>query len=443
MNWESSIGTHEFWVRYSVSAPMAQRNAPPGPNFHETVDAAHRPTGPAFDTTIFRLFVPLIRSLIRSGSLAICYRDNPGIMVGDGDGDFCLMQVDKTRFLRRALAKPDLAVGEGYMEGEWRLRQGDLATFIGRLLSNQEALLQNPIFQALTALQHWLFDPHRRNEPSRSRRNAAHHYDLGNDLYAAFLDEGMNYSCAFFETPAQSLRDAQINKLRTSIRRLDIRSGMSVLDIGCGWGELTRRITQETDAGDVVGITLAERQYALARDRAAAVQSNRLTYRLEDYRDFAATNPERFDRIVSIGMFEHVGRHQFADYFGAIKRMLKPGGRALVHSIVRPAPGTTSPWIDRYIFPGGYIPHHKELTDSGVLAGLTLERPAFVHQSFHYANTLRHWRQRFNARNGSLDSKKYDARFRRMWNFYLAASEAAFDASGYYVAQALFRKEPL
>ncbi len=423
------------------NAPMAQHNAPPGPNFHDTVDAKHRSTDPVFDTVIYRLFVPLIRSLIRTGNLALCYRDNPAIPVGDGDGDFCSMRVDHTRFLRRALAQPDLAVGEGYMDGEWHLQQGDLATFIGQILLNQEALLQRPAFRALTAIQDWFSDPHRRNGPTRSRRNASHHYDLGNDLYESFLDEGMNYSCAFFETPTQSLRDAQINKLRTSINRLDIQPGMSVLDIGCGWGELTRRIVQETDAGDVTGITLAEQQYDFACSKADVVHGNRLRYRLEDYRDFAAANAEGFDRIASIGMFEHVGKHQFADYFGAIKRMLKPGGRALVHSIVRPTPGKTSPWIDRYIFPGGYIPLDKELTDSGIDAGLTLDRPAFVHKSFHYANTLRHWRRRFNAQAEALDQRNYDARFRRMWNFYLAASEAAFDATGYYVAQALFRKE--
>ena len=420
---------------------MAQQSAPPGPNFHNTVDAEHRPAGPVIDTFVYRLFVPLIRSLIRSGNLAICHRDSPGIPIGDGDGDFCAMRVDNTRFLRRALTQPDLAVGEGYMDGDWHLQQGDLATFIGRILLNQEALLRSPAFRAVTAVQNWLSDPHRQNGPARSRKNAAHHYDLGNDLYETFLDEGMNYSCAFFETPSQSLRDAQINKLRTSIERLDVRSGMSVLDVGCGWGELTRRLAQESDAGDVVGITLAEQQYDFARTRANVVHGNRLRYRLQDYRDFAATNAERFDRIVSIGMFEHVGRHQFADYFGAIKRMLKPGGRALVHSIVRPTPGKTSPWIDRYIFPGGYIPFDRELTDSGVESGLTLERPAFVHESFHYANTLRHWRRRFNTRGESLDPQKYDTRFRRMWNFYLAASEAAFDATGYYVAQALFRKD--
>ena len=420
---------------------MAQQSAPPGPNFHNTVDAEHRPAGPVFDTFVYRLFVPLIRSVIRSGNLVICHRDSPGIPIGDGDGDFCAMRVDNTRFLRRALTQPDLAVGEGYMNGEWHLQQGDLATFIGRILLNQEELLRSPTFRAVTAVQNWLSDPHRQNGPTRSRKNAAHHYDLGNDLYETFLDEGMNYSCAFFETPSQSLRDAQINKLRTSIERLDVRSGMSVLDIGCGWGELTRRLAQESDAGDVVGITLAEQQYDFARTRANVVHGNRLRYRLQDYRDFAAANAERFDRIVSVGMFEHVGRHQFADYFGAIKRMLKPGGRALVHSIVRPTPGKTSPWIDRYIFPGGYIPLDSELTDSGMRAGLTLERPAFVHESFHYANTLRHWRRRFNTRGESLDPKRYDTRFRRMWNFYLAASEAAFDATGYYVAQALFRKD--
>jgi cyclopropane-fatty-acyl-phospholipid synthase len=236
------------------------------------------------------------------------------------------------------------------------------------------------------------------------------------------------------------LRDAQLNKLRTSIRRLGIEPGMEVLDVGCGWGELTRLITAETEARHVVGITLAEEQCKLARARIAPEYGNRLRYQLEDYRLHATQNAGTYDRVVSIGMFEHVGRHHFVDYFRAIEKFLKAGGRALIHSIVRPEPGYTSPWIDKYIFPGGYIPALSEMTNSAKAAGLRLATDPFVHESFNYAQTLRYWRQRFNESYPSLDHGRYDDKFRRMWNFYLAGSEAAFDANGFCVAQVLVEK---
>jgi cyclopropane-fatty-acyl-phospholipid synthase len=216
---------------------------------------------------------------------------------------------------------------------------------------------------------------------------------------------------------------------------------MSVLDIGCGWGAMTRLIAKETPAEHIVGITLAKEQLALARDRALREYGNRLRYLLADYRDHAVENPDRYDRIVSIGMFEHVGRPQFETYFRSIERMLRPGGRALVHSIIKPVKGKTSPWVQKYIFPGGYIPTLQELTGSAMDAGLNLVDAPYIHDSFNYAQTLKHWRERFNKAYAKLDRQRYDARFRRMWNFYLAGSEAAFDAAGFSVAQAVFQKQ--
>jgi cyclopropane-fatty-acyl-phospholipid synthase len=292
------------------------------------------------------------------------------------------------------------------MDGAWRTRDSNLADVIGLLLKNQRQVRNWPRPRFVQLLQKVVSSlRHKRNNPAVSRANVAHHYDIGNDLYRSFLDRDMNYSCAFFEDPAGDLEHAQQNKLRTTIARLDIRPGMSILDIGCGWGALTRLIANETAAAHIVGITLAEEQLALARKRAMSAYGNRLRYVMADY-----------------------------------ERMLRPGGRTLIHAIIRPRKSMTSPWIEKYIFPGGYIPTLQELTGSALRIGLDLVRTPYIHGSVHYATTLRHWRQRFNAAYPNLNQQRYDARFRRMWNFYLAGSEAAFDATDFCVAQAVFEK---
>jgi cyclopropane-fatty-acyl-phospholipid synthase len=414
---------------------MAEGTAPHRDDLHDATRASFGSKDRLLDELACRIALLAARPLIRSGNIEIAYRDEPPAVFGDGAGCPCKVHINSARFLRRLLPAPDLAIGEGYVDGEWDLRSGDLANLIGTLLRNDEVLRERAAMKVLTALYDCLVDPHKINDPLHSRKNVAHHYDIGNDLYRVFLDEGMNYSCAFFEHPGQSLRDAQLNKLRTTVQRLGVGPGMHVLDIGSGWGELTRTIAHETEAERVVGITLAEEQYKLARARIAPEHGNRLNYQLQDYRVHAAQNAGAYDRIVSVGMFEHVGKHQFVDYFRSIGTMLKKGGCALVHSITRPQKGFTSPWVDKYIFPGGYIPALGELVDSVKKAGLRLSAEPFIHESFHYANTLRHWRQRFNNGYPTLDQNHYDARFRRMWNFYLAGSEAAFDTTGFYVAQ--------
>lgn len=394
------------------------------------------------DRLLFRAVMGIAARFIRIGALNVAYRDQPEFRIGNpAESPIGTVQIASTRFLRRAFARaPDLAIGEGYMDGEWSLKTGDLVTLMGMLLQNERRLAQSLSARAFCVLRERVFNPHRRNDPATSRNNAHHHYDIGNDLYAAFLDEGMNYSCAFFDRPDQSLREAQLNKITTTIRRLDVQPGMTVLDIGCGWGELTRRIVADTNAGKVVGITLADQQHALACARVPHGQGNRLTYGVEDYRDHAARHPGAYDRVVSVGMFEHVGKRHFGEYCGAIRDLLQRGGKALVHSIIRPGRGWTSPWIDKYIFPGGYIPMLEELVHSGEAAGLHLVQAPFEHDSSNYAATLRHWRQRFVDAYPSLDHRKYDERFFRMWNFYLAGSEAAFAANGFKVAQVLFEK---
>jgi len=419
---------------------MAKSTAPQRQDLREASGVSFGSAGRWLDFLTYRAAMAAARLLIRQGNLTIQLRDEPPIVFGDGIGNATAIKINSPGFLRRILPSPDLAIGEGYVAGEWDVVRGDLAKTIGTLLVNDEALRRTFVVRVLSALAQCLADPHKTNDPGHSRNNVAHHYDIGNDLYKVFLDEGMNYSCAFFEHPDQSLRDAQLNKLRTSIRRLGVEPDMHVLDIGCGWGNLTRLITEETGAGRVVGITLAEEQCRLARARITPNYANRLAYLLEDYRQHAVHNQSCYDRIVSIGMFEHVGKRHFTEYFRTIKSLLKPGGAALIHSIFRPEPGFTSPWVDKYIFPGGYIPMLDELTNSATAAGLRLSADPFIQESFHYAHTLRHWRRRFNENYASLDHSHYDERFRRMWNFYLAGSESAFDAGGFFVAQVRVEK---
>ena len=208
---------------------------------------------------------------------------------------------------------------------------------------------------------------------------------------------------------------------------------MRILDIGCGWGAMTRAIA-ERDAF-ATGITLADKQLELAREKVPPHLEGHIEYHLEDYRIHAAINPAVYDRVVSIGMFEHVGRSQFEIYFKAIRSLLKPGGRAVVHSIVKDTASPTNAWVEKYIFPGGYIPRIEDMACSARSAGLNAVNAPYVHEGKNYAQTLRHWRERFNRRFHELDPKKYDVRFRRMWNFYLAGSEAAFDGLGFRVAQ--------
>lgn len=397
--------------------------------------------GPRLKKYVFRAWMLAARGFIRNGNLRIRYRGDAAATLGDGAGLPYTVDVHSCRFLNRAAISPDMAFGEGYMDTAWQTRDEHLANVIGLLLRNQVGVLSWPPLRMVKAVCAAVARLRcLRNNPDISRANVAHHYDVGNDLYRAFLDPDMNYSCAFFEDRDQSLEDAQKNKLRTTARRLDIGPGMSVLDIGCGWGAMTRLIAKETPADHIVGITLAREQLALAQEHAMPEYGNRLRYILADYRDHADENPDRYDRIVSIGMFEHVGRPQFETYFRAIERMLRPGGRALVHTIIRPCKNATSPWIEKYIFPGGYIPTLQELTGSALRAGLNLVRAPYIHGSFHYANTLRHWRKRFNGAYAALDHQRYDARFRRMWNFYLAGSEASFDTADLSVAQAIFEK---
>jgi cyclopropane-fatty-acyl-phospholipid synthase len=367
-----------------------------------------------------RLLRAAFEKFIRAGSLQLTTADGSTFSFGDGTGSpIAVRFADKTAEIGMLL-DPELKLGEAYMDGTLLVEQGSIADLLSLLLQ-QERLGRPPHWARLQWLLRYLnrrlqqFNPRR-----RARRNVAHHYDLHGHLYALFLDADRQYSCAYFESPDQSLDDAQLAKKRHLAAKLLVARGQRVLDVGCGWGGLALYLAEITGAR-VTGITLSPEQLAIARMRGAERGlSEEAEFRLQDYRDV----PEKFDRIVSIGMFEHVGIGFYDAFFGKCAEMLVDDGVLLLHSIGRSeGPGITNPWIAKYIFPGGYIPALSEVLPAIERAGLLVTDIEILR--LHYAETLKAWRERFLAHSEEVE-RLYDARFVRMWEFYLAASEMAF-----------------
>jgi cyclopropane-fatty-acyl-phospholipid synthase len=267
------------------------------------------------------------------------------------------------------------------------------------------------------------------NPRNRARRNVAHHYDLDKQLYTLFLDADRQYSCAYFENAEQSLDDAQLAKRRHVVAKLLVNRLQRVLDIGSGWGGMGLYLAEIAGAR-VTGVTLSDEQLAVSRSRAEERGlGDRVEFRLQDYRDIS----ERFDRIVSVGMFEHVGVGYYDVFFRKCTEILSDDGVMLLHSIGRSeGPGITNPWINKYIFPGGYIPALSEVLPAIERAGFLVTDIEILR--LHYAETLKQWRERFLAHRDDLP-KSYDERFVRMWEFYLAASEMAFREQNLMVFQ--------
>jgi cyclopropane-fatty-acyl-phospholipid synthase len=372
----------------------------------------------------------LIRGFFKEGSAVIRLPGGRDIVVGDHPPEVVVRIADVKTALRIA-RRTDLAFGEAYMDGGLVIEQGDiygLLDLIGRNFKHRRntkpslwRLLKRRIRQA--------------NDRFAARRNVAVHYDLSVDLYRLFLDEDLQYSCAYFADPEMSLEQAQVAKKRHLLGKLLIEPDMKVLDIGCGWGGLGLTLAEEAGAR-VTGVTLSTEQHALANQRARAQGlAERADFRLQDYRD--VTGP--FDRIVSVGMFEHVGLPNYQAYFDAIARLLSDDGVAVIHSIGRKdGPNDTQPWIDKYIFPGGYIPALSEVLPAIERAGLWVADVEILR--LHYAETLRAWRARFAARRDEA-ARMYDERFCRMWEFYLAASEISFRYAGHMVFQLQLTKQ--
>jgi cyclopropane-fatty-acyl-phospholipid synthase len=367
-----------------------------------------------------------LRKVVREGSLTVRLPGGISFQVGDGSGPPVIVAITSRRWLSRIAANPSLGVGEAYMEGGLALEQGTIWGFCEIIGRNAR---YRPLKRASALQRLWLDWRLQANQRRAARRNVAHHYDLSADFYRRFLDADMQYSCAYFPRPGVSLEDAQLAKKRHLAAKLLLRGDETVLDIGCGWGGLALTLAQEGGAR-VEGITLSAEQLATAAARAeAAGLAARARFSLTDYRDVG----EAYDRIVSVGMLEHVGRPNFQAYFDQVAQRLKDDGVAVIHSIGRcEGPALTQPWIAKYIFPGGYIPAMSEVLACVERAGLMVTDIEILR--LHYAETLKAWRGRFAAQRAEI-AALYDERFCRMWEFYLCLSELAFRYRGHMVFQ--------
>jgi cyclopropane-fatty-acyl-phospholipid synthase len=376
-----------------------------------------------------RLLRAGLRRFIRRGNLRATTAGGHVFDFGDGSGTPVSVRFVSRAAMARMMLHPELRLGEAYMNGDLLLERGTIADLLSLLTSQQHSdtfpFLARP--QAMLRYSRRRIDQY--NYRHRARRNVAHHYDLDGRLYSLFLDSDRQYSCAYFESPEQSLDDAQLAKKRHLAAKLLVKVGQRALDIGCGWGGLGLYLAEHLGAS-VTGVTLSEEQFKLARGRAAERRlSDRVDFRLQDYRDLNQT----FDRIVSVGMFEHVGVGHFGEFFRQCARLLAEDGVMVLHSIGRSeGPNATNPWIDKYIFPGGYIPALSEVLPAIERAGLLITDIEILR--LHYAQTLQNWRERFMA-HAEEARRLYDERFVRMWEFYLAASEMAFRHQGMMVFQ--------
>ena len=331
---------------------------------------------------------------------------------------------------RELLIDPAFALGELYMDGRFVVTEGSLYDVLELGARNFATLEELPWVKAIEKARIFFRGFHQRNDRKRAKDNVARHYDHDRRIYDLFLDADRQYSCAYFEHPGLSLDDAQRAKERHIAAKLLIDEGVSVLDIGCGFGGMALYLAGVAGAGKATGVTLSEEQVGVAQERAKqSGLAERLDFRLEDYRDVKET----FDRIVSVGMFEHVGVTRYDEFFQNVRRLLKDGGVMLLHSIGRNSvPGATNPWICKYIFPGGYIPSLSEVVPAIERAGLYVTDIEILR--LHYAETLRAWRERFVS-HWDEAAKLAGERFCRMWEFYLAGSETSFRVDGHMVFQ--------
>jgi cyclopropane-fatty-acyl-phospholipid synthase len=374
-----------------------------------------------------RLLQFLLRTFLRRGTFKLTTSRGTTFTFGDGSGKPVAVRFTTRSAEWGILLDPELKLGEAYMNGTFVVEEGTIADVLAIALGQNSELphwARPQLLMRYVARRLSQFNPRK-----RARRNVAHHYDLDGRLYSLFLDADRQYSCGYFETPDTSLDDAQLAKKRHLAAKLRVGRDQRVLDIGCGWGGLGLYLAEVTGA-DVTGVTLSQEQHAIANERAAEKGlTERARFHLKDYRD--VTGP--YDRIVSVGMFEHVGVGHYDTFFRKCAQLLSPDGVMVLHSIGRSeGPGVTNPWIAKYIFPGGYIPSLSEVLPSIENHGLLLTDVEILR--LHYAETLKAWRERFLAHRDEVE-RIYDQRFVRMWEFYLAASEMSFREQNMMVFQ--------
>ena len=364
----------------------------------------------------------MIDKLLTRGSITLLQPGKPPRTYGHGGGKHLTVRLTDRKVAFDILKSPSLGVGEAYMDGRLIIEDGTILDLL-KMVQESNRWEDGGEAKALGRDFKRLLRKLKRNNPTRSRRNVAHHYDLRDELYELFLDDDKQYSCAYFTDPDSRLDQAQLDKKAHIAAKLALEPGQRVLDIGCGWGGMALYLHRVAGV-DVLGITLSEHQLKIARQRAAtAGVSDHVKFELIDYRLL----DDRFDRIVSVGMFEHVGARHYGEFFGRCGELLKPDGVMLLHTIGllgEPA-GGPDPFTDKYIFPGYHLPSLSEMASASEKARLIASDVEMLR--LHYAYTLRHWLERATRARSKIE-KLYDARFFRMWEFYLAGGIVMFES---------------
>ena len=371
----------------------------------------------------------LLEKFIHQGRLTVIGPNGRERTFGEGEPR-ASWHLNRPSTFPRILRNPPLNLGETYMDGEWDVGEGTLHDLLTILRINLEPRIPGRgwLKPLRAALRSW-------NGLAASRRNVSHHYDLDEPLFRACLDADMHYSCAYFTDPLASLEEAQAAKCRHIAAKLNLEPGQKVLDIGCGWGSLAMHLAERHGVA-VTGLTLSAEQLRVARETARRrwLESS-VEFRLEDYREHAGA----YDRIVSVGMFEHVGKPRYAAFFNKVAASLATDGVALLHTIASKArPESLNPWIRRHVFPGGYIPSLSDIAPFVERAGLMSADIEVLR--IHYALTLKAWSRRFQQRRQQFVDSKGE-RFCRMWEFYLAVSQTAFEVGDLVVLQWQLTKE--
>ncbi|MGI9417493.1 MAG: class I SAM-dependent methyltransferase [Geminicoccaceae bacterium] len=362
----------------------------------------------------------MMKRFVETGTLRIIDAGGREHVYAGRDGPEVTIRLTDPKLHRSLALNPELKAGEAYMDGTLVVEDGTIRDLLTLFAMNRSNLRRQPLQKSLRRLYKRFRAFSQRNTLSKARSHVAHHYDLSNDLYRMFLDEDLNYSCGYFLNDDDSIEAAQQNKLRHIAAKLDLRPGQRVLDIGSGWGGMAMFMAEAYDV-EVVGVTLSSDQQSLATERARQRGlDKRVSFELQDYRNVT----ENFDRIVSIGMFEHVGVDHHREFFDKVSSILPKDGVALLHSIGRAGgPGATGRWLSKYIFPGGYSPALSEALSAVEGTGLLVTDVEILRR--HYAETLLAWDTRFQARRAEV-AELFDERFCRMWEFYLIVCELGF-----------------
>jgi cyclopropane-fatty-acyl-phospholipid synthase len=376
-----------------------------------------------------RLLGHMLQRFIRKGTLRVIDSDGQTFEFAGTEEPSATMRIHDPSLPLKLFRNPELHAGEAYMNGTLTFEGCSLEDFLGVFSINRGAIATYPLQSVLRNISRMVRAVQQHNPIGKAQQNVAHHYDLSAEMYRLFLDEDMQYSCAYFENGDESLEEAQVKKKRHIAAKLQLEDGQRILDIGCGWGGLAIDLARRANV-EILGVTLSEEQHRIAVERAnASGLSDRVRFELRDYREVTG----HFDRIVSVGMFEHVGVTRYDEFFGRVYDFLVDDGFAVLHSIGHMSPpSTASPWLRKYIFPGAYSPALSEVFAATERQHLWVSDVEVLR--VHYADTLVEWNRRFQQ-NRERIAELYDERFCRMWEFYLISAETMFRTGAQMVFQ--------